>query len=141
MKITDIDDAIFTRLEANFPTMKLYGDEVKKGFVRPSFYVETIPVINSMYNTDSNEKVIMIKIHYFSEDETNIENYNMADELAKVFRSHLPVLNLNLHILNVRTNIQDMVLYFTFDLIFFDSFDEENQVEPEKMQEIHVRNN
>jgi len=86
MKITlsDIRKEIVRKLDTNFLNHKVYEEDVKQGMKKPAFFVEIIPtrtVNEQLYKTKS----LMIKISYFSENDTNEENHLMLEQLEDLF--------------------------------------------------------
>lgn len=138
MTLTDIKKAVLAKLKAKFPTHKLYGEEIKQGFTRPCFFIEIVPISTNNLDELYDQKRISVKVHYFSPNETNEENYSMSDELNKVFRLYLPVQDRNLHILSTDSTIVDSVLIFSFDLNFIDAIEDDGQDVYEYMQELNL---
>lgn len=142
MKIDDIKKAILKKLHDNFPTYKLYGEEVPQGFKKPCFFVEILPVSFNNSSKYHIEKSINIDIHYFSENGTNAENFEMIDKLNEIFNIALEVNDRVFTINEINTTIVDTVLHFSFDINFTDALDETkvyDYQEYEKMQELNYK--
>ncbi|QEK11693.1 hypothetical protein FQB35_04565 [Crassaminicella thermophila] len=118
-----IKEAIFKKLSSNFQGYKLYGEEIQQGFKRPCFFVQIIPVIDTMDHQFYKSRAINIDIHYFSENETNHENLLMLDQLNDVFSKGLKVDDRCISIDETTSNTIDGVLHFAFTLNYTDSED------------------
>lgn len=113
--IADVFHAITETLDRRFPTIKIYGEEIKQGLVPPSFFVK------SMLDSQSKEvgrrylRRHAYDIHYFGQ--TNHELRAMAEQLydimeyilinGKVFRGS-----------KMQHEIIDGVLHFYVDYDF-----------------------
>lgn len=118
--LVDIKKSINQVLKTNFPDIKLYADEVKEGFTRPSFFTSIIPIIFNYDTTNYSSNRLMVVINYFSENETELENLRMADALKKAYGMTLKVKDRYITLREIKTDITDGVLQFKFDLNFFD---------------------
>lgn len=117
--LVDIKKSINQVLKTNFPDIKLYADEVKEGFTRPSFFTSIIPIIFNYDTTNYSSNKLMVVINYFSENETELENLKMIDGLKKAFGMTLKVSQRSFTLKNIRSEIVDEVLQFRFDLDYY----------------------
>lgn len=129
MKVMNIKNAVFKKLKDNFPNNELYGEKVKQGFKRPAFFIEIKPISNELCNKYLTERHISIDITYIPDRDNNQEaedNLIMADKLDDLFVGPLRILDRNLIPQNNRNEIEESMLHYSFDFIFFDdSFYEE----------------
>jgi len=135
--LVDIKKSINQVLKANFPDIKLYADEVKEGFTRPSFFTSIIPIIFNYDTTNYSSNRLMVVINYFSENETELENLRMADALKKAYGMTLKVKDRYITLREIKTDITDGVLQFKFDLNFFDGV-EITKEEYEIMKQLNI---
>lgn len=137
--LVDIKKSINQVLKTNFPDIKLYADEVKEGFTRPSFFTSIIPIIFNYDTTNYSSNKLMVVINYFSENETELENLKMIDGLKKAFGMTLKVNDRYITLQEIRTDITDGVLQFKFDLNFFDGLEKMNDHEEATNLEISIK--
>lgn len=135
--LVDIKKSINQVLKTNFPDIKLYADEVKEGFTRPSFFTSIIPIIFNYDTTNYSSNRLMVVINYFSENETELENLRMADALKKAYGMTLKVKDRYITLREIKTDITDGVLQFKFDLNFFDGV-EITKEEYEIMKQLNI---
>jgi len=143
MKMIEIKAAVTERLASKYPTIEIMDYEISLSDSKPCFYVQIIPlsIINQGVNYDL--KNFTVKIHYIPLDETNEEYYLMSDNLSRIFRMYLAVLDRKLSIKQNDTKNIANILYFSFDLSFIDPFipeSDENgyEVEGELMQDLNL---
>ncbi len=135
--LVDIKKSINQVLKANFPGIKLYADEVKEGFARPSFFTSIIPISFNYDTTNYSSNKLMVVINYFSKNETELENLKMIDGLKKALGMTLNVKDRYFTLRDIRTDITDGVLQFKFDLNFFDGV-EITKEEYEIMKQLNI---
>lgn len=121
---------------------RVYGNEVKEGFKRPSFFVQYLPVQDRLESAHLERRLITVAITYFSDTGSDVENLTMADKLKEVFGMVLYVGGRKLTRGEARTDIVDGVLQFRFDLNFYDTparAISEGEPEPvDLMQELEI---
>ncbi|PEL12669.1 DUF6838 family protein [Bacillus sp. AFS017336] len=108
-------DAIISVLRLNFPAHKIYDEKIQQGFSKPAFFVRILPVANEFTGRYRREKSLIIDITYFGGDDSNLENYKMADDLGDLFqlvRTTQGVFMPRKH----RYQIVDGDLHFMFDI-------------------------
>lgn len=121
---------------------KVYGNEVKEGFIRPCFFVQFFPIGSNLLNPATTENLIMVEIVFFSKDKTDLENLKMHDLLQTKFTPVLVVGNRKILISKYRSETNDGVLSIKFDLNYFDESIisiNENQKEVPMMEELIIR--
>lgn len=141
MTLKDIKKAVAAKLKGKYPTHKLYDEEIEKGFARPCFFIQLVPIFTNNLGQFYDKKRITVKVHYFSPNKTNEENNTMSDELNNLFRLYMPVLDRNLHILSTDSTTVDSVLIFSFDLDFIDAIEDDGQGAYQFMQELVMKEN
>lgn len=129
MNIIDIKTVLFTKIKTNFPSNQLYGEKVKQGFKRPAFFIQIIPVSNKLFNKYLTERIVSIDIIFIPDRDNNQEAEDilgMVDKLDSLFVSPLRVLDRYLTPQNNKNQVEESLLHYKFDLIFFeDSYYEE----------------
>lgn len=116
--LLEINKAINKKLKVNFKNHTLYAGEVTKGFERPSFFTQVIPLRKDYETTNYKSENLMVTITYFNKNDTELENIKMHDELMLVLGDRLNVKNRVLKLKNLRTNNTDGVLQVVFNLEF-----------------------
>jgi hypothetical protein len=91
IKLTDLYAAINTLLDSKYPYIKIYGNEVKEGYNKPSFFVELRPKKGSNDSINFKSKAFTIIITYFQKKQDEIDNLTKADEIIDLFGYKLPV--------------------------------------------------
>lgn len=117
MNIVDIKNAIGKKLGALYPDHTFYAEEVRGNFERPSFFVYFVPV-ETMHHRYNYATSILVKMDYYSADETNDANWRMADELTAVFQKGLVVDGTHLDITRTNHEIVEDELVFTIPLTY-----------------------
>lgn len=125
MKLADIKTAIVARLQSQIPGVNIPAMEVKQGFKKPAFFVEIVPISKVNQSPGQFTRSVTVIIHYFSVNETHIENLEMQDQLEEAFDLILTVGDRWLIIDHIESEIVDKVLHFKMDLTYTDSRDEE----------------
>ena len=97
---------------------KIYGQEVKEGFDRPSFFMQLIPLESNLENRNTVENIIMVEIVYFSKDKTELENIKMYELLKSKIFPILKIKDRRLLVRNFRRERIDDILSIKFDLEF-----------------------
>lgn len=131
----NLKTAVISRLKDKVADANVVADDIQSGFKKPAFFVQVVPVSDEVYDEYA-EKQVMINIHYFSKELTDLANMKMLDTLSGVFLNILPVNDRVLTVSNKRHQIVDNVLQFKFDLEFTDSID--NNEDFETMQELLI---
>lgn len=123
MTLLDLKKTIVNKLKAKYPNIGIVAQEVEKGFNRPAFFVQMMPVNTEMLNAAHRQRLISVIIHYFTPNNTHIEAINMQDELEKLFLGPLQVGDRSLQLFNCNGEILDYTLQFGFDISYIDSLD------------------
>ena len=138
LSILDIKKAIVTKLKVF--DINIVANDIRSGFEKPAFFVQLMLISNDSYD-GYQERVITVNIHYFSEDKTDLDNLKMDDKLNSLFVTTLKVNELSLPIYEKRSEIDDNILQFKFDLRFTEStpipIDEEVE-EYKNMEELYI---
>lgn len=53
--------------------VKIYGSEVKEGFVRPSFFVQLFVESNDLFSDDITENHMTVEIVYFGKEKQDLK--------------------------------------------------------------------
>lgn len=88
ISILDIKRAINSKLE-DIENVEIYGNEVKEGFERPSFFVQFFMEDDDLFSYSVTENFIIVEIVYFSKEKTQLDNLKMYEKLKKSFSSPL----------------------------------------------------
>ena len=138
ISLVSIKKAIVSKLKKI--GIAIMSNDIRSGFAKPAFFVQLMPISNDSYN-GYQERIITVNIHYFSEDKTDLDNLKMDDKLNSLFVKTLKVNELSLPIYEKRSEIDDNILQFKFDLRFTECtpipIDEEVE-EYENMEELYI---
>ena len=138
ISLVSIKKAIVSKLKKI--GIAIISNDIRSGFAKPAFFVQLMPISNDSYN-GYQERIITVNIHYFSEDKTDLDNLKMDDKLNSLFVKTLKVNELSLPIYEKRSEIDDNILQFKFDLRFTECtpipIDEEVE-EYENMEELYI---
>ena len=139
----DIKKAVNGLLTEEF-NIEINSNDVKEGFIRPSFFVSFDNQTKSSTLTQI-EKSLTIRINYFPSDryENSIELMDMQEQLENLFDVKLPVKDRRFNIVDVTSTVTDSVLDFSFDIEFSDakeiSYEEQNGHPIEMMQTLDIQ--
>ena len=138
ISLVSIKKAIVSKLKKI--GIAIMSNDIRSGFAKPAFFVQLMPISNDSYD-GYQERIITVNIHYFSEDKTDLDNLKMDDKLNSLFVKTLKVNELSLPIYEKRSEIDDNILQFKFDLRFTECtpipIDEEVE-EYENMEELYI---
>ena len=113
LSIIDIKKSIVTKLKTF--GVDIVANDIRSGFKKPAFFIQIMPISDDV-NNDFSINTLVVNIHYFSEDKTDLDNLKMIDKLKKVFINNLKVNNRILTISNKTYDIDDNVLQFMFEV-------------------------
>ncbi len=129
INILDIKKSINAKLK-DIKDVKIYGSEVKEGFVRPSFFVQLFVESNDLFSYDITENYMTAEIVYFGKEKTGLENLKMYEQLKKSFSLPLELNDRKILPRKIRADFND-VLSFRFNLNFYDdAYIEKEKLEP-----------
>lgn len=132
----DIKKAINTLLINEFG-YEINSNDVKEGFIRPSFFVE-FDNVNRSATEEQTMRNLTISIYFFPTDRVNysLEVLDVTERLENLFDLKLSVLDRKFNIDEVTSNVADGVLVFEFDIQY-----QEGKVLPdaELMQELDYK--
>ena len=138
ISLVSIKKAIVSKLKKI--GIAIMSNDIRSGFAKPAFFVQLMPISNDSYD-GYQERIITVNIHYFSEDKTDLDNLKMDDKLNSLFVTTLKVNELSLPIYEKRSEIDDNILQFKFDLRFTECtpipIDEEVE-KYENMEELYI---
>ena len=119
----DIARAVTMIIKEAFPNAIIYGDEVREGYKKPSFFIGIMPV-NSINHTKSiKEEQLLITISYFSDTTESLKNYQVMQQLKVAIGQVLCVDNRRFTIQEMTTEKvgEDGDIYqITFDINYFE---------------------
>ncbi|MED3549961.1 DUF6838 family protein [Cytobacillus praedii] len=120
----DIKLAINSKLINKF-NIEVNSNDVKEGFIRPSFFVSLDNIAPSS-TVDQVEKSLTVRINYFPTDKDNfsLELLDIQEQLENLFNLKLEVLDRLINIDEVNALTTDGVLEFSFDISFYDGKEE-----------------
>ena len=119
----DIAKAVTVVIKETFPNVPIYGDEVKEGYRKPSFFIGILPVSSINHTKSIKEEQLLITISYFSNTTDTLKNYSVMQELKVAFGQVLGVDNRKFTI--QETNTQKVgeegdIYQFTFDINYYE---------------------
>lgn len=133
--LIEIRKAIVAKLKTL--DIKVIANEIKSGFDKPAFFIQS-NLVNQDSDIDMNVNLVMVNIHYFSKDKTELDNLKMIEKLKKLFIVTLKTDSRVFTLTEKSYEIYDNVLQFKFSIRYTD----ENEVEEnEPMQEIEFNQN
>ena len=126
----EIARAVTMIIKETFPNAIIYGDEVREGYKKPSFFIGIMPV-NSINHTKSiKEEQLLITVSYFSDTAESLKNYQVMQQLKVAIGQVLCVDNRTLTIQEMTTEKvgEDGDIYqITFDINYFELADNESK--------------
>ncbi|ERT59344.1 phage tail terminator family protein [Megasphaera vaginalis (ex Srinivasan et al. 2021)] len=136
MTLRDIKRAIIKSLNTNYPTYKVFFDNVQTSG-KPYFYVTMMPIVDSVDRVYSDRQIqVDITVVLAEDKDGNVnrtELYDIAEELDGIFRPVYHVLDRYFTVLEAEQTIVDDLLHYIFELRFTDATE---QKEMELMAEI-----
>ena len=119
----DIARAVTMVVKGAFPSVHIYGDEVKEGYKKPSFFIGILPVSSINHTKNIKEEQLLITVDSFSNTKDSLENYRVMQELKVAFGQVLGVENRKFTIQETSTQKvgEDGDIYqFTFDINYYE---------------------
>ncbi|MGD9678428.1 MAG: DUF6838 family protein [Vulcanibacillus sp.] len=80
--INDIRDGVIYTIKQQFPTMKIYGEEVKQGFREPCFFIKVLQLDHAKEINRHYIRTHSFDVHYFGL--SNEDMHNVADNLYNI---------------------------------------------------------
>jgi len=147
IKFNDLVNGISKILKTNFPTHKIYTEEIIQKLERPCFHINTKPLKSNNFNKYFREQRVLVDISYFSDEkkdlQTNGNNFNMMNNLETVINTDIKVLDRNLNVQELEFDTIDKVMHAMFNLTWYN----ENEVTQtyinqfQIMQYVHINEN
>lgn len=112
--INDVRRAVMAALNRQFPTLKIYGEEIAQGFEAPAFFVKLLSASHTKELGPRYMRTHSFDVHYFPLDDKNEDAHDMAEKLYEV----LEVIEYNgvqYRGTNMNHEIVDRVLHFFVD--------------------------
>ena len=119
----DIAKAVTVVIKETFPNVPIYGDEVKEGYRKPSFFIGILPVSSINHTRSIKEEQLLITVSYFSNTIDTLKNYSVMQKLKGAFGRVLSVDNRKFTIQETNTQKvgEDGDIYqFTFDINYYE---------------------
>ena len=119
----DVAKAVTMVIKEAFPNVPIYGDEVREGYKKPSFFVGIMPVSSINHTKSIKEEQLLITVSYFSNTTESLKNYKVMQELKVAFGQVLSVDNRRFTIQETNTEKvgEDGDIYqFTFDINYYE---------------------
>lgn len=139
--LVDVKKAVNLKLKSHFgDTVPVIAQDVKKGFVRPSFTTEiSEPKIETLESQI--ETSCTVKIYYFLDLKNLKKSISILDmkwQLPVLFGNTLNVADRAFNIIEPSANDVDDILVFEFDLLFYQGYVKEAEQVAELMKELHI---
>lgn len=112
--INDVRRAVMAALNRQFPTLKIYGEEIVQGFEAPAFFVKLLSAVQTQELGPRYMRMHSFDVHYFPLDDKNEDAHDMAEKLYEM----LEVIEYNgvqYRGTNMNHEIVDRVLHFFVD--------------------------
>ena len=126
----EIAKAVTMIIKEVFPNAIVYGDEVREGYKKPSFFIGIMPVSSISHTKRIKEEQLLITISYFSDTTESLKNYQLMQQLKAAIGEVLCVDNRRLTIQEMTTEKvgEDGDIYqITFDINYFELTNNEPQ--------------
>ncbi|MFL8578128.1 DUF6838 family protein [Clostridioides difficile] len=135
LKIVSVKKAIVEKLKSL--NIKTVANEIRSGFKKPAFFIQIIPIEMASDPSFSNS-TLLVNIHYFSEEKTELENLKMIDKLNILFQDCiLEIDGGELTIEEKSVEIYENVLQYKFNLQVVEII-EEDESKYEFMEELEM---
>lgn len=85
MKNVEIKKAINELLKKRYPDYKLYGKEIKEGYVAPAFFTEIIDKGSHRQTKNFAFGGFTVKITYFQTTKNELDQLKIVDEIRELF--------------------------------------------------------
>lgn len=124
LTLADIMLVVNSKLESKFK-LKIYGNEVKEGFTRPSFFVQLLPTSSNLETVNLTSHSVTVVITHFTKEHDDPANLKIVDELRRLFVGKLQVKDRHLDISNFKVDFagEDNFPQASFDLHYYDDAD------------------
>lgn len=109
--INDVRRAVMVALNRQFPTIKIYGEEIVQGFEAPAFFVKLLSTAQTQELGPRYARMYSFDVHYFPLDGQNEDAFDIAEKLYEV----LEVIEYNgvqYRGTNMNHEVVDRVLHF-----------------------------
>ena len=119
----DIARAVTMIIKEAFPNAIVYGDEVREGYKKPSFFIGIMSVTSINHTKSIKEEQLLITISYFSDTTESLKNYLVIQQLKVAIGQVLCVDNRRFTIQEMTTEKvgEDGDIYqITFDINYFE---------------------
>ena len=119
----EIAKAVTMIIKEVFPNAIVYGDEVREGYKKPSFFIGIMPVSSISHTKRIKEEQVLITISYFSDTTESLKNYQVMQQLKVAIGQVLCVDNRRFTIQEMTTERvgEDGDIYqITFDINYFE---------------------
>ena len=119
----DIARAVTMIIKEAFPNAIVYGDEVREGYKKPSFFIGIMPVSSINHTKSIKEEQLMITISYFSDTTDSLKNFQVMQQLKVAIGQVVCVDNRRFTIQELTTGKvgEDGDIYqITFDINYFE---------------------
>jgi len=82
--VNDVRHAVMATLNKQFPTIKIYGEEIVQGFEAPAFFVKLLSASHTQELGPRYMRTHSFDVHYFPLDDKNEDAHDMAEKLYEV---------------------------------------------------------
>ncbi|CDS90445.1 TPA: DUF6838 family protein [Clostridioides difficile] len=135
LKIVSVKKAIVEKLKSL--NIKIVANEIRSGFEKPAFFIQIIPIEMASDPSFSNS-TLLVNIHYFSKEKTELENLKMIDKLNILFQDCILEIDVGeLTIEEKSVEIYENVLQYKFNLQVVEII-EEDESKYEFMEELEM---
>ena len=111
-------------------SITIYAKEIKEGFKTPCFFIKATLVNSEMMTINFSENEVTVEIIYMSQTETDLENVKMNDILRSIFSQVMAINDRKLLPQKLRSDTEEYVLNFKFDLKYLDGVQSNIQALP-----------
>ncbi|MFI3231194.1 MAG: hypothetical protein R3Y29_06580 [bacterium] len=139
-----IKNQLIKLLKEAYPDFDIFAEEINKTSENPNyFFIEVMPMSNELINKYHIQRSIFISIEGHLESELNVDYLNMMAKLESKIKNVFRFNDRAITIRRANSKIVNRALLYTFDIIFIDSIDNDddknNNNELDLMQEVSIK--
>jgi hypothetical protein len=113
--VNDIRDGVISALDALYPSINIYGEEVKQGLEEPRFFVKVLTAGQNREVNRRYKRMHSFDVHYFSQ--ANEDKHGVAENLYAGLE-YIQAAGMPFRGTAMRYEIIDRVLHFFVDYNF-----------------------
>ncbi|MBB6218185.1 hypothetical protein HNQ80_004325 [Anaerosolibacter carboniphilus] len=141
--LKDITAAVNTKIEENFPEIKIETRDITEGFDRPSFFTDIDYARKGSFMDSAVERSMTVRIHYFASNRNKhrLELLDVQEKLEDMFFQTLEIKDQFIVHIN-ETNVEKLeggIIEFSFDINYIEELEIEDPSELMDGIEVSIR--